>query len=184
MKFDLLLYLNDRSPTNWCWLLLLLLLVITSDRNHSIVTLLQSLDIETHIFLIFILQRFRFGSRRYSLAFLRLCNQLCCSAGVEENQSGNRGIYESDLLVEDTIRTLPASEALSRLRIPLDGTGSVEIMTAERYDGLAPERLSTNQASERQIFILGVVGVAWFVTSCSSSLLGEEGSGGGVGGEE
>ena len=83
MKFDLLLYLNDRSPTNWCWLLLLLLLVITSDRNHSIVTLLQSLDIETHVFLIFILQRLRFGSRRHSLAFLRLCDKLRCSQGLK-----------------------------------------------------------------------------------------------------
>jgi hypothetical protein len=56
-------------------------------------------------------------------------------------------------------------------------------MPTEGNDRFLAERFATDEAREREVFILAIV-VRFGLTSLSSGLFGEEGSGGGGGGEE
>lgn len=95
-------------------------------------------------------------------------------------------ICGNNSLVENTIGPLPTSKAFPRLTEPLDRTFRIEIMAAESNDGLLAKGLPANKTRERKVLGVGIIVAVGVGGSCvgSRGLLGEEGPGRGLRGEE
>jgi hypothetical protein len=179
-----LLNLNDGPPPPLRPRLFLLLLLILVDITLRLRPL-QSLNLDPSLIVLLKLALLSSGFGIELLALLGLFDEFGGSAegrrkvsfGVEK--SGSRGPNSP---VKDSIGRRSACETLARLGEPLDRACRVKVMTTEGNDGVLVERLAADEAGEGEFLVVGIV--VFVCSTFSSSLLGHEGSGGGVGGEE
>lgn len=144
---------------------------------------LESLNLDSSIVILLKLALLGSSFGVELLALLGLLDKFGGSAEGRKSASAiTRGWKGPNSPVEDSVGWRTACEALSRFGEPLDSARRVEVMATEGNDGVLVEGFAADEAREGQLLVVGIVVI--FSFTFSSSLLGHEGSRGGVGGEE